>query len=115
MGNDVDDALALAMLYRYADEGGEKFSPAAGKFSSVNEKFVEGPHGRVCIDDFGMSSFTAAPESLNQASESLTSPSESLQTVLYVAPEDRQAVLDRMVELTVKKVQKSSPVTGIDK
>ena len=90
----------------YAVEGSEKFSPVAGKFSSVNEKFVEGPRGRVCIDDFGMSSFTAAPESLNQTGESLTSPFESFHTVLSVAPEDRQAVLDRMVELTVKKVRK---------
>lgn len=87
----------------YAIEGGEKFSPAAGKFYSVSEKFVEGPSGRVCIDDFGMSSFTEASESLTSSSKSLTSSSESLHTVLRVAPEDRQAIIDRMVELTVQK------------
>lgn len=86
----------------YAVEGSEKFSSAAGKFSAVNKKFVAGPSGRVCVDDSGMSSFTAAPESLNQTSESLTSSSESLQFVLHVAPEDRQAILDRMVGLIVK-------------
>lgn len=99
MGNDVDDALALAMFYRYADEGK---SDLLGIVVNKNEPMaVEGyryftghTRGTITIDESGLSRFVPSPDGNH--------------VVLRVASESRHVFLRHLVDLTVSHTSKKN-------